>query len=181
MLCIIPARRGATRLPFKNTLPLAGKPMIVHTMLLAKAAFGQDAIVSTNDDTVIGLCADYRMRCLIRPDYLCTDSASSWWAVEHACYVLGRFEEVILLQPTSPTRTWEKVQECIAKWQEKQDNVTTVKAGGLPSGNVYIRKWKKWTDFGFWIPDEDTVDVDTKEDFDAAEKVLAERVASSNI
>ncbi len=52
-LAVIPARGGSKRLPHKNILPLAGKPLLVYTV---EAALGSGCfdrvVVSTDDDRI---------------------------------------------------------------------------------------------------------------------------------
>jgi len=50
VIAIIPARYGSTRLPGKMLFPIAGKPLIVHTLERAKAAKAVDRVVVATDD-----------------------------------------------------------------------------------------------------------------------------------
>ena len=54
VIAIIPARFSSTRLPGKLLLPLAGKPLILHTLAQAqKAANVTRAIVATDDEAIL--------------------------------------------------------------------------------------------------------------------------------
>ena len=50
MIAIIPARYESTRLPGKMLLPIAGKPLILHTLERAKAAKTVDRVIVATDD-----------------------------------------------------------------------------------------------------------------------------------
>lgn len=53
IVIIIPAKGGSNRLPNKNMTPLAGRPMIDHTIAFARAATCADRIVVTTDSDEI--------------------------------------------------------------------------------------------------------------------------------
>jgi 3-deoxy-manno-octulosonate cytidylyltransferase (CMP-KDO synthetase) len=50
VVAIIPARYGSVRLPGKMLLPIAGKPLILHTIERAKAARLVDRVIVATDD-----------------------------------------------------------------------------------------------------------------------------------
>ena len=54
-LAIIPARGGSKGLPGKNILPLAGIPLIAHTIKAAQEAESVNRIIVSTDDDAIAL------------------------------------------------------------------------------------------------------------------------------
>ena len=52
---IIPARGGSRGIPRKNVRPLAGKPLIAHTIEHARQACSVDRVVVSTDDKVFDL------------------------------------------------------------------------------------------------------------------------------
>ena len=111
-LIVIPARGGSKRLPRKNVLPLAGKPLISWTIEAAIEA-GIDAriVVTSDDDAILAISEEYRASGVIarkRPPELATDTATTADAlidVIETERTSGRApESIILLQPTSPLR-----------------------------------------------------------------------------
>ncbi len=120
-LAIIPARGGSKRLPRKNILPLANKPLIGWTI---EAALNCNAIskivVSSDDDEILAVANSYKVDALKRPEYLATDTATSFDAIKHAIECDPGYEYIILLQPTSPLRTTKHLQEAILLLEEKQ-------------------------------------------------------------
>ncbi|NBB53305.1 NTP transferase domain-containing protein [Rhizobium sp. CRIBSB] len=103
---VIPARAGSQRLPGKNLRPMAGQPMILWTLQAARAATTLDGLVVTSDDdAVLALAEGQGVAAVRRPAHLAGADADVVDAVEHAlAQVSGEWDEVVLLQPTSPLR-----------------------------------------------------------------------------
>lgn len=119
-LGIIPARARSVRLPNKHMLDLNGKPMIGYTFDAVKQSkLLNRCIVSTNDLGVIEYAEKKGMDVpFMRPDYLCTNDASSLDVILHSLNFLKGFKNyepdyVVLLQPTSPLRIWRDIDNSI--------------------------------------------------------------------
>ncbi len=132
-LFVIPARGGSKGLPRKNILPLAGKPLVMYAVDVARELAPDSMIILSTDsediaDTVrgYGLPVPY-----MRPAELATDTAGSREVVLDAMrYADGQgiaYDNVCLLQPTSPLRTADDVRRCINLYRPDLDMVTTVK------------------------------------------------------
>jgi CMP-N,N'-diacetyllegionaminic acid synthase len=105
-IALIPARGGSKGLPGKNIIPLAGKPLIAHSIDAARSCAGIERVVVTTDDKAIAAVArEYGAEVVMRPAELATDTASTFDAVVHALNQLPPVETLVLLQPTSPLRT----------------------------------------------------------------------------
>ncbi|HEV7229255.1 acylneuraminate cytidylyltransferase family protein [Brevundimonas sp.] len=116
-IAIIPARAGSTRLPGKNVRPMAGRPMVAWTLDAALNARALDRIVvSTDDPAVMDVAADMGLPPPFRrPAHLAGPDASVIDVIAHALTeVGGRWDHVVLLQPTSPLRTAEDVDDAVA-------------------------------------------------------------------
>ena len=60
MIAIIPARYESARLPGKMLLPLAGKPLILHTLERARSASSVDrVIVATDDERIFNVVTEF--------------------------------------------------------------------------------------------------------------------------
>lgn len=108
VLAIVPARGGSQRLIAKNARPLAGRPMVAWTLEAARgSALIDHLVVSTDDPAVAATAAEMGWPPpFMRPDHLSGATASVYDAIEHALeQVGGRWDYVVLLQPTSPLRT----------------------------------------------------------------------------
>lgn len=127
VLGLIPARGGSKRLPRKNVLPLAGKPLIAWTIEAAHACPDIDRVILSSDDDEIMSTAQ-AWGCEVpfrRPAALATDTASSMDVIAHALNALGEsFDEIVLLQPTSPLRMADDISAAITLRRMK--NVTAV-------------------------------------------------------
>jgi CMP-N-acetylneuraminic acid synthetase len=114
-LCVIPARRGSKRLPLKNILPLAGRPMLAYSV---EAALGSGVfdrvVVSTEDEEIARLAEGCGASVRERPAELAGDmvSATDVALDAHAADAqAGRVAEAIVcLQPSSPLRTADDVR-----------------------------------------------------------------------
>ncbi len=114
-LGIVPARGSSKRLPRKNILPLAGKPLIAWTIEAAKKSKYLDRIiVSTEDKEIAEVSRNYGAEVMIRPEHLATDKSST---VDVILDLLEKIENlydyIVLLQPTSPLRNEKHIDEAI--------------------------------------------------------------------
>jgi CMP-N,N'-diacetyllegionaminic acid synthase len=128
LLAVIPARGGSKRLPGKNILDLAGKPLIAWTIESAlDSKYIDRVIVSTNDNKVATISKKYGADVpFMRPDDLSADEATSIDVILHSMdyfeKVGEQYEYIILLQPTSPLRTLQNINESIELLQNKKCN-----------------------------------------------------------
>ncbi|MCK6580725.1 MAG: acylneuraminate cytidylyltransferase family protein [Anaerolineae bacterium] len=124
MLCAIPARGGSKRLPGKNILPLAGRPMLAYSIQAALDTGLFDAVYVCTDDQAI---ADVAQRFgaevpFLMPPELCDDLVPSHQPCQHLAQVLGNsgdiYETLLCLQPSSPLRSVEDIVEAVRCWQD---------------------------------------------------------------
>jgi YrbI family 3-deoxy-D-manno-octulosonate 8-phosphate phosphatase len=118
-LAIIPARGGSKRIPHKNVLPIAGVPLIAHSVRHARNARLVDAvIVSTDDHTIAEIAANEGAIVVQRPAALASDTATSESALLHvletrASEGLADPDLVVFLQCTSPIRSDNDIDTAI--------------------------------------------------------------------
>ena len=91
-----------------------------------------DICLSTDDDSIIKVAEDYGLKVPFkRPSELASDTAGSYEVILHALDFYEnkgfRYDNIVLLQPTSPFRTKEDVEGCLAKYDEQCDMVVSVK------------------------------------------------------
>jgi CMP-N-acetylneuraminic acid synthetase len=125
MIALVPARGGSKGLPRKNILPLAGVPLIVHTLKCALAATEiSRVVVSTDDEEIASVAADIEgvEVPFMRPAELAADTASAIDAYLHAAEALGVGELCVLL-PTAPLRTPEDIDACIRLFRAQKAEV----------------------------------------------------------
>lgn len=120
ILAIIPARGGSKRLPRKNILDLAGKPLIAWTIEAALSSqYIDSVVVSSEDQEILAISAAYGAKTLERPMSLASDTASTFDTLKHAIDHYPEYEYIILLQPTSPLRNVNHIDESILLLLEK--------------------------------------------------------------
>ena len=121
ILGLITARGGSKSIPKKNIVPLLGKPLITYAIETAKGSkLLTRYIVSTDNEEIARVCRAHGAEVpFMRPAELATDTATSMQVAQHAlAWVENKvpdtlFDYVMILQPTSPLRTVEDIDEAI--------------------------------------------------------------------
>jgi N-acylneuraminate cytidylyltransferase/CMP-N,N'-diacetyllegionaminic acid synthase len=120
-LCTICARGGSKGVPGKNIRPLAGKPLLRHSIDQARASGLFAAIaVSSDDPAILAVAREAGVEVLVeRPAELASDTAGKMPAIRHcvdsAEHALGRrFDTVVDLDATSPLRLPEDIAGAVA-------------------------------------------------------------------
>lgn len=123
MIAIIPARGGSKRLPRKNVLPIAGKPLIAYTIEQAQQSrLINRVIVSTDDDEIASVSKRYGAEVVRRPDELSVDNMSTVPVLCHAVGSLEERESIVLLQCTSPIRNQDDIDKAINVFKEQKSD-----------------------------------------------------------
>lgn len=127
LLAIVPARGGSKGLPGKNIRPLAGVPLIGHSILMARMCGSVDRLVVTTDAPAIaGVAKQFNAEVINRPFSLAQDDTPMWPVVRHALQVVEQRDErqykyVLLLDPTSPGRMPEDINEALQRLDDTPD------------------------------------------------------------
>ena len=150
IVAFIFARGGSKGLPRKNLLLLAGKPLIVHSIDVARAIPRVSrVIVSTDDEEIADVAraagADVPF---LRPAELAYDTTPEWMAWQHAVRTVreqgGSVDVFLSLPPTSPLRVPADVDCCLdAFFSSSADIVITVRAA---ERNPYFNMVRKEAD-----------------------------------
>ena len=113
ILAVIPARGGSKRLPNKNILDLAEKPLIAWTIEAGlNSKYIDTVVVSSDSDDILDISKKFGTDIIKRPDELASDTATSFDAIKHTIKnTIETFDYVILLQPTSPLRNNSHIDE----------------------------------------------------------------------
>jgi CMP-N,N'-diacetyllegionaminic acid synthase len=124
---LILARGGSKGIPRKNIVPLAGKPLIAWTIEAGvKSGVLDRLMVSTDDTEIAEVSRAWGAEVpFLRPQELARDETPSMDAVLHALRWLCAEQSyspecVLLLQPTSPLRQAEDIQNSIALLLERE-------------------------------------------------------------
>lgn len=199
LTAIILARAGSKRLPGKNTLPLAGKPLIQWTLDVARESkIFEKIIVSTDCENVKEILKNQNVIVFNRSRSLAHDSATSVSSMIEVVQHYNISGAIMLLQPTSPLRT---IDDCLNAWtmfQSKQCSSIVSATEAKPesrfktknhvgveialNGAIYVVKaedllcHKKllFHDTNYlMMPEERSVDIDFPEDLAIAESYLS--------
>lgn len=123
---LIPARGGSRG---KNLWPLAGKPLLLWTLEAASASSKLTrVVVSTDSDEVAALAREHGVEVLERPAELAQDDTPMLPVIRHALGALGRVDVLVLLQPTSPLRRPDHIDQALLVLLEddRRDAVVSV-------------------------------------------------------
>ena len=113
-LAIIPARGGSKRLANKNILDLGGKPLISWTIEASlKSRYINTTLVTSDSQEILSIAKQDKAHTIKRPSELASDTSTSFEAIKHAIENTQKHDYVILLQPTSPLRSYKHIDEAI--------------------------------------------------------------------
>lgn len=132
ILVVIPARGGSKGLPGKNIKMLCGKPVIAYSIDVARAITSDENIcVSTDDQHIIEVVESYGLKVpFVRPAEYATDTATTNDVLLHAVDFYEKqgkhYSKLLLLQPTSPLRKVEEVNDAIELYRDDIDMVVSV-------------------------------------------------------
>jgi CMP-N,N'-diacetyllegionaminic acid synthase len=138
---VIPARGGSKGIPRKNIRPLAGRPLLVHSIEAALEAPAVDRVVVSTDDREIASVAEHHGAEVVwRPAEISGDAASSESALLHALDSAQDREGhdpdlVVFLQATSPLRRPGDVQRAIDLL--RSENADSLFSAFRPSGFLW--------------------------------------------
>ncbi len=215
VLGLIPARGGSKGIHRKNIKLFDGQPLISWTIKSAlNSKCIERVVVSTEDSEIADISLEFGAEVpFIRPGRLAEDTTPGIATVFHALDQLPEVTDVILLQPTSPLRTEEDIENifnyrkqyncdsilsiCHASkhpsWMYELNKDQTIskilndhkkkvrqelKPAYLINGAIYIasrefiNRYKTFINeftFGFIMPIERSVDIDTNYDWFIAE------------
>ncbi len=146
MLAIIPARGGSKGLPGKNIKELLGRPLIAYSIEAALKATSIDkVVVSTDCAEIAEIALKYGAEIpFLRPANLSSDTAL---AIDNYIYTIERYaqensvviSEFCVLQPTSPLRIAQDIDNAINLYREKTaDSVVSY------TEELHPIKWHKY-------------------------------------
>jgi len=119
-LAIIPARGGSKRLPRKNILDLVDKPLITWSIEAGlNSKYIDKVIVSSDDNEILNISQKYGALTIKRPNTLASDTATTFDAIKHTIENTDKYDYIVLLQPTSPLRDENHIDEAIELLEDK--------------------------------------------------------------
>ena len=115
LLAVIPARGGSKGIPRKNIKELCGKPLISWTIEAANNISKIDRLIlSTDDEEIAAIGRKIGVDVpFLRPQELAADDTPAILTALQILELLPEFDELLWLQPTSPLRTVEDINQVI--------------------------------------------------------------------
>ncbi len=133
ILGFIPARGGSKGIPKKNIYPVAGKPLIAHTIEQSLASRIDRTIVSADSEEIAAVSRQFGAEVpFLRPESLSSDKAVIEDAIKHCLDELLKRDKyqpdiIVLLHPTTPLRKSKHIDDSIdLLLAEKADTVVSV-------------------------------------------------------
>jgi|694.fasta_scaffold01911_8 CMP-N,N'-diacetyllegionaminic acid synthase len=131
-LALIVARKGSKGLKNKNIIKIQSKPCIEWTFIEAKKSKLIDKILlSTDSKKIMNIAKTYEILIpFVRPDYLAKDNTSVLRVIKHALRwvqqnIYEKYDNIILLQPTSPLRKAKHIDEAIIHFSKNKKSSKT--------------------------------------------------------
>jgi CMP-N-acetylneuraminic acid synthetase len=136
-IAVIPARGGSKGLPGKNIKLLNKKPLIAWSIESALQSQKIDrVIVSTDSYQIKNVALAFGAEVIDRPEHLSTDEATTIAVLEHIIQEIPKADSLVILQPTSPLRDNNLIDNCITLYES--GNYTNLATG----------YWCKFKEFG---------------------------------
>ena len=135
VVALIPARSGSKRLPGKNMLQIGGYPLVAWTIRAAVSSRLVDQVLVSSDSLdVLALADELGAIPLDRPSELAADSSLASEVMRHAMEGRDDFDILVYLQPTSPLRRADHIDEALTLLAETsaQAVVSVYKARSRP-------------------------------------------------
>lgn len=134
ILVVVPARGGSKGLKLKNIRPINGMPLVAMVgRVVQQLSFVDRAIVSTDHQEIAKISKEAGLDVpFFRPEHLSGDLISDWDVLYHALLSIEEIDQkqydiIVMLQPTSPLRRPEHVEETVKKLLEgNYDAVWTI-------------------------------------------------------
>ena len=166
-LGIIPARGGSKGLPGKNIKELCDKPLIAWSIEVGlKSKYIDELMVTTDSDVTAEIAKQYGAKVpFLRPEGLATDTATTFDVVMHTIdfyktKMHREFDYIVLLEPTSPLREADDIDNMIKKVIENEDEFDSIVSIGEVHEHPSIMK--KIIDKEFLVPYCDSMEMTSR-------------------
>lgn len=132
-LWLIPARGGSKGIPNKNIKTFVGTPLVNISVIQALECAGSNdtVFVSTDSESIREIVEKTGLTIpFLRPSEFATDTSSTHSVIVHTLQEFKKmgkeFDNIVLLQPTSPLRTIDDINGAKNLWTPEIDMVVSV-------------------------------------------------------
>lgn len=148
ILAIIPARGGSKSIKRKNIKPILGKPMVYYSIeACQKSKYITRFVVSTEDLEIKQICQSFSAEVIDRPMELAQDETKTAPVMLQVTDELEKQgykpDYVVLIQPTSPSRTAEFIDNALDYMFSKKSCDSCFSGFSMSSTHA---KWKEHHD-----------------------------------
>ena len=120
-------------MPNKNVVLLNSDPLIAYTIKAGLASKLDQVIVSTDNSQIAKISRSYGVKVITRPNELALDDTPTLPVLQHALSTLPeKYDVVMTLQPTSPLRTKDNINDCIEIFNNNLDADSLVSVVEIP-------------------------------------------------
>ena len=124
---VIPARKGSKSIKDKNIFKINRKSLIEYTFIEIKKSLLKESYILTDSQKIKNLSKPYKINSnYIRPNELSKDNTSLLSNLIHFDKWLEKnlikYDYLLILQPTSPTRSFLDINEVIKILKKKKPN-----------------------------------------------------------
>ncbi len=124
VIAVIPARKGSKSIKNKNIIKINKKSLIEYTFTEVKKSILKKSFVLTDSQKIKKIAKKYKINCdYIRPKKLSQDKTSLLDNLTHFYKWLNiekiNFDYLLILQPTSPARSYEDINSVIKILKKK--------------------------------------------------------------
>ncbi len=125
------ARGGSKGLPNKNIKRLVNKPLLAHSISIAKSISRVSKVFVSSDSKKISKIAhEYGAEFIPRPVELADDESPEWLSWQHAVKWVesrfGKFDRFLSLPCTSPLRIVDDVDKCLDALDKESEMIITM-------------------------------------------------------
>lgn len=120
LTAIIPARKESKSVRNKNRVLLNNIPLVEYSIIAAKQCkFIGNVILSSDDKVILDIGKKHNIDLIERPKNLAADTTKTIDVIKHAIKIKDVLDDLILLEPTSPIRLIQDLEEGINEYFTK--------------------------------------------------------------
>lgn len=150
-LFLIPARGGSKRIKNKNLIQINKKPLIDYTLNICKKFKNIDTVISTDNNLIRNHCIKKGFNVYKRPKKYSKDNSPMIDVISDFLNYLSKnkiekYKYIILLQPTSPLRTYLDIKKSLNFFKKKRldslASVSIMREHPYECVQIKNKKWK---------------------------------------
>ena len=147
-LFLVPARKGSKGIRGKNLVKINKKKLIVRTFESLKNIKKENKYILTDDNTIKNIAVKYSMdTSYFRKKILSGDNVDLIDTIKDFCNFIKlkrKYKYVVILQPTSPFRTFFDIKKSIQKFKEGNYSSLFSISPSMehPNDSIYMNKDK---------------------------------------